>query len=48
MWQIMTSLTFQVIWKVLSNLKSSVAIPGPISALILGKGSKLYDTIWRV
>jgi hypothetical protein len=43
----MTSLTFQVIClfqKVLSNLKSSVAIPGPVFALILGNGSELYDT----
>jgi hypothetical protein len=47
----MTSLTVQVICqfqKVLSNLKSSGAIQGPVFALILGKGSELYDTIWRV
>jgi hypothetical protein len=43
----MTSLTFQAICqfqKVLSNLKSSVIIPGPVSALILGNSSELDDT----
>ena len=47
----MTSLTFQVICqfrKFLSNLRISVTIPGPVSALILGGRSEVYDIIWRV
>ena len=47
----MTNVTFPAVCqfrKVLSNLKSSVAIPGPVSALILGNGSTSYDIIWRV
>jgi len=47
----MTSLTFQVICqfrRFLSNLRISVTIPGPVSALILGGRSEVYDIIWRV
>jgi len=47
----MTSLTFQVICqfrRFLSNLRISVTIPGPVSAVILGGRSEVYDIIWRV
>jgi hypothetical protein len=34
--------------RVLDSLRSSIAIPGLVCALILGKGSELYDRICRV